>query len=256
MIGAIAGDMIGKPYERHPIKHKGFYPMLHGFTDDTVLTVAVAHAILTGADMAESLKKFATEHYSLAYGRRFKEWMWKWESPPYNSFGNGSAMRVSPVGFAYDTEAEVLHHAERSAAVTHDHPEGIKGAQATALSILLARKGAGKETIRTEIAGRFGYDMNRTVDGIRPGYRFDIACQGSVPESIIAFLDSEDYVDAVKNAISLGGDADTMACIAGGIAQAFYREIPPEIATRALERLTPDLRAVVNEFNKKFGCEF
>jgi ADP-ribosylglycohydrolase len=165
-------------------------------------------------------------------------------------------MRVSPVGFAYDTEAEVLHHAERSAAVTHNHPEGIKGAQATAFSILLARKGVDKETIRAEIADRFGYDLNRTVDGIRPGYSFDVSCQGSVPESIVAFLDSTDYIDAVKNAISLGGDADTMACIAGGIAQAFYKKIQPAIAARALERLTPDLRAVVDRFNDKYGCEF
>jgi ADP-ribosylglycohydrolase len=120
----------------------------------------------------------------------------------------------------------------------------------------LARSGADKETIRAEFAGRFGYDLNRTVDVIRPGYSFDVSCQGSVPESIIAFLDSTDYIDAVKNAISLGGDADTMACIAGGIAQAFYKKIPPEIASRVLERLTPNLRGVVERFNEKFGCEF
>ena len=250
MIGAIAGDMIGKPYERHPIKHKDFYPLLHGFTDDTVLTVAVAYAVLTGEDMADSLKRFANEHYSLAYGRRFKQWMRSWKNEPYNSLGNGSAMRVSPVGFAYETEAEVLYHAERSAAVTHNHPEGIKGAQATALAIFRARKGADKETIRAEITGRFGYDLDRTVNGIRPGYRFDVSCQGSVPESIVAFLDSEDWLDAVKNAISLGGDADTMACIAGGIAQAYYKKIPESIAARTRERLTPDLRDVVDRFNK------
>jgi ADP-ribosylglycohydrolase len=255
MIGAIAGDMIGKPYERHPIKHKNFDPVVHGFTDDTVLTVAVAHAILTGDDMAATIRTFANNHPHAGYGGGFRRWMKAWKSKPYNSFGNGAAMRVSPVGFAYDTEADVLHHAERSAAVTHNHPEGIKGAQATALAILLARQGAAKETIRREIANRFGYDLNRTVDEIRPGYSFDVSCQGSVPESIIAFLDSTDYIDAVKNAISLGGDADTMACIAGGIAQAFYKEIPPEIAARALERLTPDLRAVVDRFNEKFGCE-
>jgi ADP-ribosylglycohydrolase len=256
MIGAIAGDMIGKPYERHPVKHKNFDLLVHGFTDDTVLTVAVAHAILTAEDMADTIKAFANRHPYAGYGRGFGRWIQAWENKPYNSFGNGSAMRVSPVGFAYDTEADVLHHAERSAAVTHNHPEGIKGAQATALAIFLARQGADKETIRTEIAGRFGYDINRTVDEIRPGYRFDVSCQGSVPESIVAFLDATDYVDAVKNAISLGGDADTMACIAGGIAQAFYRKIPPEIVARALERLTPDLRTVVDRFKEKFRCEF
>ena len=256
MIGAIAGDMIGKPYERYPIKHKNFDALVHGFTDDTVLTVAVAHAILTGEDMAETIKAFANWHPHAGYGGGFRRWMRAWENNPYNSFGNGSAMRVSPVGFAYDTEADVLHHAECSAAVTHNHPEGIKGAQATALAIFLARKGAGKETIRTEIAGRFGYDLDRTVDGIRPGYHFDVTCQGSVPESIVAFLDSEDWLDAVKSAISLGGDADTMACIAGGIAQAYYKKIPESIAARAHERLTPDLRDVVNRFNETFRCDF
>jgi ADP-ribosylglycohydrolase len=256
MIGAIAGDMIGAPYERLPFKRKDFDPMVAGFTDDTVLTVAVAHAILSGDDMAETIKAFANRHPHAGYGGGFRRWMRAWDNNPYNSFGNGSAMRVSPVGFAYETEEEVLAHAERSAAVTHNHPEGIKGAQATALSILLARKGADKETIRVEITSRFAYDLDRTVDRIRPGYHFDVSCQGSVPESIIAFLDSTDYIDAVKNAISLGGDADTMACIAGGIAQAFYREIPPAIASRALERLTPDLREVVDLFNRLFRCKF
>ena len=256
MIGAIAGDMIGKPYERYPIKHKNFDPLVNGFTDDTVLTVAVAHAILTGDDMAETIKNFANRYPFAGYGSGFRRWMRAWGNEPYNSFGNGAAMRVSPVGFAYDTEADVLCNAERSAAVTHNHPEGIKGAQATALAIFLSRQGTNKEAIRAEIAGRFDYDLNRTADEIRPGYRFDISCQGSVPESITAFLDSEDYVDAIKNAISLGGDADTMACIAGGIAQAFYKKIPESIATRARELLPPDLRDVVDRFNEKFGCEF
>ncbi|MEE4136362.1 MAG: ADP-ribosylglycohydrolase family protein, partial [Desulforhopalus sp.] len=162
MIGAIAGDMIGKPYERYPIKHKNFDPLVHGFTDDTVLTVAVAHALLTGDDMAETIKNFANRYPFAGYGSGFRRWMRAWEKEPYNSFGNGSAMRVSPVGFAYDTEAEVLCNAERSAAVTHNHPEGIKGAQATALAIFLSRQGANKETIRAEIAGRFDYNLNRT----------------------------------------------------------------------------------------------
>jgi len=152
--------------------------------------VAVAHAILTGDDMAETIKSFANRHPYAGYGGGFRRWMRAWDNKPYHSFGNGSAMRVSPVGFAFETEDEVMQWAERSAAVTHNHPEGIKGAQATALCIYLARKGADKETIRTEITGRFGYDLNRTVGGIRPEYHFDVSCQGSVPESIIAFLDS------------------------------------------------------------------
>jgi ADP-ribosylglycohydrolase len=256
LIGAIAGDMIGKPFERYPIKHKNFDPIVHGFTDDTVLTVAVAHAILTGDDMAETIKAFANKFPFAGYGSGFHRWMRAWENEPYNSFGNGAAMRVSPVGFAYDTEADVLGNAERSAAVTHNHPEGIKGAQATALAIFLARNGFDKETIRAEIAGRFGYDMNRTVEGIRPGYSFDVSCQGSVPESIIAFLDSTSYEDAVKNAISLGGDADTMACITGGIAQAFYKKIPEVIVSRVMEKLPRDLLTVVERFNETYGCPF
>ena len=256
MIGAIAGDMIGSPYERHPIKNKDFQILVSGFTDDTVLTVAVAYAIIKETDFGESMKSFAQKYHHLPYGRSFRKWMWSWENEPYNSFGNGSAMRVSPVGFAYGFVKEVLSHAKRSAEVSHNHPEGIKGAQATALAIFMARQGETKETIRNEIANRFDYDLSHTVDEIRPDYRFDISCQGSVPESIIAFLDSDSYEDAVKNAISLGGDADTMACIAGGIAQAFYKQIPKNIVTRVREQLPIDLLNVLDRFNETFECKF
>jgi len=256
MIGAIAGDMIGSPYERYPIKHKNFQMLVSAFTDDTVLTAAVAHAILTGDDMADTIKAFAQKHHSLPYGRSFKRWIWSWENEPYNSFGNGSAMRVSPVGFAFDTVDDVLEEARRSAEVTHNHPEGIKGAQATALAILLARQGENKETIRNQIEDRFDYDLHRTVEDIRPAYGFDVSCQGSVPESIIAFLDADDYETTVKNAISLGGDADTMACIAGGIAQAFYKKVPADIVRGVREKLTRDLLTVLDEFNEKYNCEY
>ena len=254
MIGAIAGDMIGSPYERRPIKHKDFDIRIASFTDDTVLTLAVAKAILDGDDYADSIKRFAQEYHSLPYGRSFRRWMWSWENKPYNSFGNGSAMRVSPVGFAFETQADVLEQAKRSAEVSHNHPEGIKGAQATALAVFIARKGEGKETIRSEIAGRFGYDLSRTVDEIRPGYSFDVSCHGSVPESIVAFLDSSSWEDAVKNAVSMGGDADTMACIAGGIAQGYYEEMPEDIVSQVRRSLTPDLRDVVDRFCETFSC--
>ena len=171
MIGAIAGDMIGSLYERYPIKTKDFDPYVSAFTDDTVLTVAVASSILNDVDYAESIKSFAQKHHQLPYGGSFRKWRWSWENKPYNSFGNGSAMRVSPVGFAYDNIDDVLLQAKRSAEVTHNHPEGIKGAQATALAIFMARQGADKETIRSEIASRFSYDLNRTVyetwEGVR-----------------------------------------------------------------------------------------
>jgi ADP-ribosylglycohydrolase len=165
-------------------------------------------------------------------------------------------MRVSPVGFAYDSIDDVLHQAKRTAEVTHNHPEGIKGARATALAIYLARMGESKDTIRNEITERFSYNLNRTVDEIRPNYSFDVTCQGSVPESIVAFLDADSWEDAVKKSISLGGDADTMACITGGIAQAYYKEIPENIAEDVTNRLPPDLREVLNEFNMKYQCQF
>ena len=256
MLGAIAGDMIGSPYERYPIKTMDFDPLVWAFTDDTVLTLAVAYWILFQEDCAASLKKFAQKYHHLPYGGSFRQWIWSRENKPYNSFGNGSAMRVSPVGFAYNRVEEVLHQAKRSAEVTHNHPEGIKGAQATALAVYLARIAEDKATIRNEISSRFGYDLNRTIDEIRATYIPDVSCQGSVPESIIAFLDSKDYVDAVKKAISLGGDADTMACIAGGIAQAFYKKIPEQIVEDVQNGLPPDLREILERFNETFGCEY
>ena len=256
MLGAIAGDMIGSPYERNPTKRFDFTVAVSNFTDDTVLTVAVAHSILTGVDFAQSLKQFACRHPHAGYGGGFRNWMGSWENKPYNSFGNGSAMRVSPVGFAFDTLDEVLDQAKRSAEVTHNHPEGIKGAQATALSVFMARQGADKETIRKEIEAHFDYDLQRTVAEVRPSYRFDVSCQGSVPESIIAFLDSDGYESAIRNAISLGGDADTMACIAGGIAQAYYKQIPGEIVSEVRKRLPGDLLKIVDQFNRKFRCEY
>jgi ADP-ribosylglycohydrolase len=162
-------------------------------------------------------------------------------------------MRVSPVGFAFDTEADVLAEAERTAVVTHDHPEGVKGAQATALSVFLARKGATKETIRERVGRGFEYDLNRSVKDIRPSYAFDVSCQGSVPQAIIAFLDSESYEDAVRNAISLGGDSDTLACIAGGIAEAFYGGVPDPIWSAVKPLLTPDLLGVIDSFRDRLG---
>ncbi len=256
MIGAIAGDMIGAPYEHQAVKHKDFVARVAGFTDDTVLTVAVARVILDDLDYADTLKEYANRYPRAGYGGSFRRWMREWENKPYGSWGNGSAMRVSPVGFAYDTVEDVLDQAKQSAEVSHNHSEGIKGAQAAALAILMARQGEGKEAIRKGISERFGYDLDRTVDGIRPGYRFDVSCQGSVPESIIAFLDSMSYEDAIKNAISLGGDADTMACIAGGIAQAYYKVIPPEIIGGVRSGLPRDLLKVVDRFSETYDCQY
>ncbi len=256
MIGAIAGDMIGSPYESCPIKTVAFPMAVTAFTDDTVLTLAVANAIIRCTDYRRAIKCFARNFPNLPYGGSFWHWIWDPNSIPYYSYGNGSAMRVSPVGFAFESVEEVLLHAQRSAEVSHNHPEGIKGAQATALAVFLARKDADKATIRKQIEIRFAYRLGCSVDDIREGYCFDVSCQGSVPESIIAFLDAEDYETAVKNAISLGGDADTMACIAGGIAQAYYKAMPADIVGQVRQTLPAALLAVLDQFNERFNCPY
>jgi ADP-ribosylglycohydrolase len=255
MLGAIAGDIAGSIYENLRTKRKDIrlFGRLSMFTDDTVLTVAVAQAVLSDHDYARAIKSYARRHPLRGYGPRFLVWMVKPGYEPYNSFGNGSAMRVSPVGFAFDSEAEVLREARRSAECTHNHPEGIKGAQATALAVYLARTGADKEAIRRRIHEEFEYDLSRTLDQIRPGYSFDVTCQGSVPQAIVAFLDSTSYEDAVRNAISLGGDSDTQACIAGGIAEAYYRDIPPGILREVKKRLSADLWEKTLEFYRRYG---
>ena len=254
MIGAIAGDVIGSVYESRPTKTTEFPLLQPGstFTDDTVLTIAVADAILSGADYATALKQWGLKYRGAGYGGMFIQWLLSPDSEPYNSWGNGSAMRVSPVGFGFATIGEVLSEAERTAEVTHDHPEGIKGAQAVAAAVLLARHGESKAVIKREISRRFSYDLKRTLEDIRPTYRFDVSCQGSVPESIIAFLESEDWEDAVRKAISLGGDSDTMACIAGAIAQAYYREVPGKIVLEVRDRLPEEFLAVIDRFDREY----
>ena len=254
MMGAVIGDIVGSIYEGNPLKTTmfPFFGMKADYTDDTVLTVATAYSILEGADYAKSMKHFGRK-YTAGYGANFYNWLYSSENEPYNSWGNGSAMRVSPVGFAFDSVQKVLDEAKKSAEVTHNHPEGIKGAQATALAVYLARTGAGKEEIKSEITERFSYNLNRTLDEIRPCYHFKISCQESVPESIIAFTESEDFESAVRNAVSLGGDADTMACIAGGIAQAYYKTIPKKIISEAKSRIPEEFSELIDKFNKKFN---
>ena len=252
MIGAIAGDIVGSAYEFDSIKTKDFPlfgPSSH-YTDDTVLTVAVAGAILTDGDYRRTVLDHGRRYRGASYGSAFAAWLDAHDPKPYNSWGNGAAMRVGPVGFAFDSAEDVLREAALTAEFTHDHPEGIKGAQATALAVFLARTTRDKEMIRREIASRFGYDLGRTVDGIRPGYAFDESCQGTVPEAIVAFLDASSWEDAVRNAVSLGGDADTLACIAGGIAEAFYgpSSIAPEVRAEVRKRLPKELWEDVGTF--------
>ncbi len=253
MLGAIVGDVIGSVYEGRPLEVKTphFYPLFDPHcrpTDDTYLTVAVADSILHDEDLVDKLKEYFHLYPRAGYGGDFTRWALSIRRSPYGSYGNGSAMRVSPVGHAYATLDEVLHHAERTAAVTHNHPEGIKGARATAAAIFLARTGHGKDAIRDYVAGTFGYDLGRRLDDVRPGCTFDVTCQGTVPAALLAFLESTGYEDAVRNAVSLGGDADTLACITGGIAEAFYGGVPEEIWKHVWDLLPPRVCGVVHEF--------
>lgn len=261
MLGAIAGDIIGSVYEVNNIKTKDF-PLFGSecrFTDDTVLTVAVADAILNAESPVHSNTyidnfKYYYRRYPFAgYGGTFKMWAGSSTREPYNSWGNGSAMRVSSIGFAFNDLDTVLQQAQCSAEVTHNHPEGVKGAQATASAIFLARTGHNKSSIKSYVETNFGYDLEQTLDQIRPAYRFDVSCQGSVPQAIIAFLESTGFEDAIRNAISIGGDSDTIACITGGIAQAFYKGVPAEISEWVFNRLDEHLSSVTQQFTSRYS---
>lgn len=254
MIGAIAGDIIGSIYEKHNIKSMDFPLFSEGctFTDDTVLTTALADSILHKTDFAEKLKEYYLLYPYAGYGGSFHEWARSDTNHPYNSWGNGSAMRVSPVGFAYNDLKTVLKKAGESAEITHNHPEGIRGAQATASAVFLARQGRSKEEIKSYIAGTFHYDLDEKIDDIRQYYSFDVSCQGSVPQAITAFLESSGFEDAVRKAISIGGDSDTIACITGGIAEAYYGGIPEFIIKKTYAILDKRLTKITNEFRSVF----
>ncbi|MEJ2717209.1 MAG: ADP-ribosylglycohydrolase family protein [Deltaproteobacteria bacterium] len=256
MIGAIAGDIIGSVYEANNIKTVHFPLFSPGsrFTDDTVLTVAVADSILHRVGYAAKLKEYYRYYPHAGYGWYFQLWASSESSEPYNSWGNGSAMRVSPVGYAFHSVEDVLAEAKRSAEVTHNHIEGIKGAQATAAAIFLARSGRSKQEIRKYIEKICGYNLSEPLDSIRAWYTFDVSCQGSVPQAITAFLESESFEDAVRKAISIGGDSDTIACIAGGIAQAFYQGVPVFITSRVRAILDDRLNRVVEQFAERYSC--
>ena len=254
LCGAIAGDIIGSFYEFNATKKYDFYLFtpFSKFTDDTVMTVANADWLVTGDSLLGVMQDYGNRYPHAGYGGMFRNWLREEEPKPYNSFGNGSAMRVSPVGWAFNTLEETLEVAPKSAEVTHNHPEGIKGAQATAACIFLARTGKSKQEIKEYIEKTFGYNLSRTCDEIRPDYHFDVTCQGSVPESIIAFLDSTDYESAIRLAVSLGGDADTMGSITGSIAEAFYGGVPEHIKKEVLKRLPNEFIDVMSRFYQKF----
>lgn len=260
MYGAILGDIIGSPYEfANWERNKDFelFDKHACFTDDTVMTVAIAEALLNcGKDsdentykkaFVESMQKWGLEYINAGYGGLFYRWLLSKNPQPYGSFGNGSAMRVSPIGWMFDSLERTREVAKWSALVTHNHPEGIKGAEATASIIWMARNNATKQEIREYIEKEFRYNLSRSCDDIRPNYKFDATCQGSIPEAIISFLESTDYEDCIRNAVSLGGDADTLACIAGGMAEAFYG-IPKVVLLEGKKRLKPDLIEIMDKF--------
>lgn len=260
MIGAIIGDIVGSIYEFDNIRTKDFpfYAPEKDYTDDSILTIATADWLLHGGAPEHFYYEYATRHpYPMgSYGEGFVSWVKRVSRSigftPYNSCGNGSAMRVGPVGWAFDREKEILDAARVSSACTHNHPEGIKGAQATALSIFMARQGCSKEAIREAIERKFDYDLDFTCDEIRPIYQWGATCQDTVPQAIRAFIDGSDFEDCVRNAISIGGDSDTLGCITGSIAEAFYG-VPRDMADKAMTYLPEDLRNVVLQFENRFG---
>ena len=261
MLGAILGDMVGSPYEfdRNNHKSKDFALLSEKshFTDDTVMTVAVARGLMAGqgnapktfAEVQHEMRRWGRAYLHAGYGGMFRRWLRAEHPQPYGSFGNGSAMRVAAAGWLFDTLDKTLEMAKVTAEVTHNHPEGIKGAQATAAAIFLARTGHSKPEIRQYVEQTFGYDLSRTCDEIRPGYRHVETCQQTVPEAIIAFLESTGFEDALRNAVSLGGDSDTLACITGGIAEAFYG-MPSELQQETLKRLPEEMRAAYELFRQ------
>ncbi|MBQ6098823.1 ADP-ribosylglycohydrolase family protein [Methanobrevibacter sp.] len=258
IIGAISGDIIGSTREFDPIKTKDFdlFTRRSIFTDDTIMTLAVAKWLCENKDskdvLIKNLKYFGNLYPNAGYGGRFYEWLRQDSPEPYGSWANGSAMRVSPCAWVADTLEEAQDLAYTSAVVTHNHPEGIKGALATVDAIYLARVGASKDEIKDHVEVRYEYDLSRPLDEIRSYYSFDVSCKGSVPESIICFLEANDFEDAVRNAVSLGGDADTQAAIAGSIASAFW-DVPKSISYKTIHRLDYTLLNVFIDFEEKFN---
>ena len=261
MYGAILGDIIGSPYEfdrDSKTKEFPFFDKGARFTDDSVMTIAVAEALMDTMGksdeeirtaISDSMRLWGHRYPDAGYGGRFRGWLAHTDYKPYKSYGNGSAMRVSSAGWLFDTLEETRHMATLTAEVTHNHPEGIKGATATAAAIFMARNGSSKEEVKNYIINGIGYDLSRTIDEIRPGYKHVESCQETVPEAITAFLEGESFEDVIRTAVSLGGDCDTLTCIAGSIAEAFYG-VPDELKAECKNRIKPDMREVLDRFER------
>ena len=263
MYGAVIGDIVGSPFEfDRGEKTKEFLLFSKGcrFTDDSVMTIAVAEALLSMEEDAKdqkieevvikSMQKWGQKYPDAGYGGRFAKWLVLDDPQPYQSYGNGSAMRVSSVGWLYDTLSKTRDVAVLTAKVTHDHKEGLKGAEATAAAIFLARNGKEKEEIQQYIEQEFDYDLHKTLDEIRPDHHMDVSCQGTVPEALRAFLEAKDFEDTIRNAVSLGGDTDTLAAIAGSVAEAFYG-VPEELKRECQKRIPEEMYDIIEMFSKR-----
>lgn len=260
MLGALVGDIIGSRYEFHNTKRTDFELLPKGsrFTDDSVMTLAVAKWLLedeehTATGLVKCMQELGRRYPNAGYGGNFFAWLYARNPQPYNSWGNGAGMRVSPVGLYAKTLEEALELAEITASVSHNHPEGVKGAQAIAASVFLCKEGSSKRQIMQYVEQTFGYNLYRSIAEIRPSYSFDVSCQGSVPEAIIAFLEGNSFEEVIRLAISLGGDSDTIGCMAGAIAACRY-PIPEEMAQECDRLLTDDLRDIQNRFMSLYGC--
>jgi len=257
MLGAITGDIVGSRFEWNNIKRTDFdlfHPACR-FTDDTIHTVAVARALLHDRGYVHELKDAYRSYPEAGYGKRFSAWAASDQTAAYNSYGNGSAMRVSPVAWFYPELSSVLAAAEQSAAVTHNHPEGIRGARSVAGAIFKARNGATRDELHTWISDCCGYDLNLSCNQLRPDYTFDVTCQGTIGPAVTAFLESRSFEESVRLAVSLGGDSDTIACITGSISEAFYGSVPATIAEQAWGYLDQELQQVVSDFYRAIGRE-
>lgn len=263
MYGAILGDIIGSPYEFDRSGKTKDFPLFSAesrFTDDTVMTIAVADAFLRLSDHADDgkirqqlircMQKFGRSHPTIGYGARFLSWLMSDDPQPYSSWGNGSAMRVSSAGWLFEDMETVRNMARLSAEVSHNHPEAVKGAEAIAAAVYLARTGRSKAYIKQYMEAAFGYDLSRICDEIRPGYRHDVSCQGTVPEAITAFLEGSSFEDVIRTAVSLGGDCDTLTCIAGSMAEAFYG-VPEVLKKQCRAYLPEDLLDVLYRFEQR-----
>lgn len=251
LLGTAGGDVIGSCYEFHATKDYNFrlFTARSTFTDDTVCTVAVADALTRGVPFDACVRDWCRRYPHRGYGGMFRTWIYTGSMGPYRSWGNGSAMRVSAVGAYARSLDEAMELAKKTAEITHNHREGVKGAQATAVAIYLALTGHTKDEIKKTVTDLFGYDLDRKYDDIKKQYKFDVSCQGTVPEAIISFLESGDYESAVRKAVALGGDADTVAAITGGLAAAYYGEIPDGILSEVLVRLPDEMKTAIERFN-------